>query len=175
MRTCSDLSKNIYLWNEINEDERSALQLHMNECSACKQMFDEVQALLQLTEKVAKQKGEVPHAARLTSMIMDRIHAQKPVVRFSIKQWWQHNFLRLASFSFSLVILLSFGIEYFKNNQPVEIIKPPALQMSILDSRSFRKKIISASINKERNEDCNPVFLTGPAYLQCLRKNLKPQ
>lgn len=167
---CADYTKKIYLWNELEQHEKAGVLSHLENCADCKKLFDETQALFQITNKVAQHQPEIPHAAQLTSKIMEGVYAtrKKPS---GIKIWWSQHGLRLTSLSFSLVLLFAFGIEYFNVGAPAQTRNQSTSGTVILNARMFKEKALQATTNNHK--ECNSEFLSGDSYLQCVRKNFK--
>ena len=173
--TCSDYEESIFLWREIGENKQNELLLHMESCGKCKQLFEEVQAMQRLTDAAALQQAVIPHAAKLTGQIMEKIQASKVQhsTRFQFGPWWALNLYRLASLAFALSIVIAFSIEYFSTNPVLEIKNQSSSKSVILQGRLFKEKLIKSNSDVSESKLCNAEFLSNEAYIQCVRKNLQ--
>jgi hypothetical protein len=106
---CDEYKKLIYLFSELDSKEKTRLQSHIQSCSACQLLFDEVQREGELLKKVYKVTS--PAAIDLTEKIMRAI-PERPARRRQVVDD-VFNFIagakvRYAMAAASVVLVVSF-------------------------------------------------------------------
>lgn len=144
---CNDFERDIHLYSELTEEERIRVDSHIQECSACKELFQLAIATQTLLKKVYT-KSELANHGRLTSTIMQAITAQQQ----QSASWISNLFLKYTMVAGSLALIIAFGVEQLS---PVGSVykRMPETNTVTLNSASFMKAALD---RKENPEAVNP-------------------
>src|SRR5689334_15147053 len=113
--SCKDFEQSIYVYNELSVDEKRPVDAHLQVCTSCAALFEELKETQLLLEQLANEEVVPPHAARLTTNIMSKILADK-INRVSIFSELVLGRARIALTGLSFVLLVSFAIEFLQDN-----------------------------------------------------------
>jgi hypothetical protein len=113
---CSDVEKLIYLFDELEERDRTEVQRHIASCLACGELYQRTRIEKDLLRQTLLTRPfELPNHARLTSNIMAAIH-QKGNERSSVFDLAFHFVfskpVRYGLLTLSLFLGLSFFLQY---------------------------------------------------------------
>lgn len=111
---CSDFEQKIYLYSELSETERTQLGAHVQECAACKELFEFVLSTQVLIEKASVTKPESVNHSRLTGNIMQAIADQQK----QSSPWLNSLFVRYAMVTASLILIVWFIQEQQRPTEP---------------------------------------------------------
>lgn len=172
---CSAYEQSIYLWGEISPEEKAALTRHMEACPTCAELFRQVQLMQDQVTEVSLNKTTAPHAANLTSRIMQAVHEQRNHSRVNLTRriFSPFQLIRYSFATLSLALLISFGLEYTyigiqhttqsTTSEEVVILSSAIIRYSAED-RKKRKSIFSA---------CKTPFTDQLAYQECIKQQLQ--
>ncbi len=172
---CSAYEQSIYLWEEISPEEKAELNRHMEICPACTALFQQVQLMqAQLTE-VSKNKTPAPHAAQLTSRIMQAVHEQQRSLRPTLltSLFTPFQLIRYAFATLSLVLLVSFGVEYIHTGAPQKTLTTTREEGVILSSAIIRSSAEDRKKRKSIFSACKTPFTDQLAYLECIKQQFQ--
>jgi anti-sigma factor RsiW len=152
---CKDFERNIYLYTELTEAERTQTDSHIRECVACKELFQCVSAVHALVTHASQVKPELVNHGRLTSNIMQAVARQQT----QPASWINRLFFKYTMVAVSLALVIAFGIE---QSTPVEMPgkRTPTAEMVPLPSVSLSK------IFRDRKEK---VPATKPSLYACAK------
>jgi len=111
---CKDFEQEIYLYSELSETERIRVDVHIQECADCKELFELVSSTRVLIEQAAITKPELTNHARLTSNIMQAIAVQQK----QSSSWLNSLFVRYAMVAASLILIVWFFQEQQSATEP---------------------------------------------------------
>jgi hypothetical protein len=171
---CTDFERDIYLFAELSQEERSRLEDHLAECASCKELFQSVYHAGQLVQSVASVKKEIPHAARLTHKILARVAQQKPQPSFRLDLSLRKGHLVRYAFSLaSFLLVFGFGLEFF--GRPEKMESEDSINTSIVVSSSrFREELAKYKQSHSAGSLATCASPLRPTeYLQCLKNRLK--
>jgi anti-sigma factor RsiW len=172
---CSAYEQSIYLWEEISPEEKAAVNKHMEICPNCAALLQQVQLMKSRVTEVSQNKTTPPHAAQLTSRIMQAVHEQQQRLHTTrlASLFSPFQLIRYAFATLSLVLLVSFGVEYIHTGAPQKtqtttleegVILSSAIIRSSAEDRKKRKSIFSA---------CKTPFTDQLAYLECIKQQFQ--
>ena len=172
---CSEYEQSIYLWKEISPEEKAALNRHMEVCPTCAALFQQVQLMQERVTEVSITKTNSPHSAHLTSRIMQAVHEQQrnSTVNLTARLFSPFQLIRYSFATLSLVLLVSFGLEYIHTGTPQKtqsttmeegVILSSAIIRSSAEDRKKRRSIFSA---------CKTPFTDQLAYLECIKQQFQ--
>jgi len=173
--TCSKFEQSIYLWEEISPEEKAAVSKHMEACTTCVALFQQVQFLQEQVAEVSAKKTISPNAARLTSRIMEAVHKQQQSSHTILitSLFSPFHLLRYAFATLSLVLVISFSLEYAHTSTQQKtqttsledgVILSSAIIRSSAEDRKKRKSIFSA---------CKTPFTDQLAYRECIKQQFQ--
>lgn len=169
---CSAYEQSIYLWEEISPEEKAELNRHMEICPACTALFQQVQLMqAQLTE-VSLNKTIAPHAAQLTSRIMQAVHEQQHA-NLATRLFSSFQLIRYAFATLSLVLLVSFGVEYIHTGAPQKTLTTTREEGVILSSAIIRSSAEDRKKRKSIFSTCKTPFTDQLAYLECIKQQFQ--
>ncbi len=140
---CQECEPLIYLYEELDGEERKRLDQHLEACPDCVSLL----ASVQQNHSIIKQAMDFPltpvDSARLTNNVMDRVFPARTAVSTTGEYIWSRVF-RYAFTMASLCILLVFYAEWQSNGTL------PANQFSEKNQASKEAALISPSIREMR-------------------------
>lgn len=142
--TCKDLEADIYLYSELSGAEQKRVDAHVQECKACRELFDSVTAVQALTTRVGNVKPEPANHSRLTSNIMQAVNQQQSH-RFS---WLNSVFVRYAMVATSLALIVLFGAEQMEQTGFTK--RMPVAGAVVLESASVSETFLK---RKDKSEN----------------------
>jgi hypothetical protein len=106
---CTEIEKDIYLYDELPTSERAIVDAHITQCDSCKELLAVLQIHQSVIQKVAQQKPQPENFSRLTSSIMRAIDEKETPRIFS--KLLDRIFLRYAFAAVSLSLMVVFFAE----------------------------------------------------------------
>lgn len=164
---CKDFERDIYLYPELSEAERIRVDSHIQECAACRELFQVVLSTQTLIAKASVIKPELTNHGRLTSNIMQAIQS-KPQNESGFVTLLQQSFVKYSFVAASLVLVIAFGVEQLS---PVESFskRMPETNTVTLNSASFMKAALERKEKPEaaktslyacaKSGDCNNTLI----------------
>lgn len=101
---CSEFEDRIYLYEELTASEKTLLDSHRNDCTACSQVADQFIQSQALIRKASAVKVDVKDSHQLTLRIMNSIVAESQVNVMDKLTFYLDTFF--VRFTFSTVSLL---------------------------------------------------------------------
>jgi len=160
--TCKDLEADIYLYSELSGIEQKRVDAHVQECKACRELFELVQATQVLTTHIGTVKPEPANTSRLTSNIMQAIAGKPAKANSGI----YNPFFKYAMMAASLALVVLFGAEQMP--QPGFTKRTPVARAVVLESASISETFLNRK-DKSRNRpsvyacaksgECDNVFI----------------
>lgn len=136
---CQECEKSIWMYSELSLVERSYIDGHIESCSDCRKLKEEIQTVSQILKHATPLVPELKNAAALTNRIMDALPSRNSTwsERFSdvLDNAWLQNSLRLAS----MVLIVLFVWESKPDSNRLTRIFPRG-ETVILNSMAFIKK-----------------------------------
>lgn len=172
---CSAYEQSIYLWEEISPEEKDAVNKHMEICPDCAALFQQVQVMQQQVTKVSAKRTISPNAAQLTSRIMQGVHEkqQRSHTTRLTSVLSPFQLVRYACATLSLVLLISFGLEYVQTGA-IQKTQTTALEEGIILSSAIIRS--SAADRKKRKSifsACKTPFTNQLAYKECIKQQFQ--
>jgi len=173
--SCKHFEMNIYVYDELSVEERNRLDIHLQTCSTCQALFQEVNQARQLIRLVAEEKAVPLNSAKLTGNIMSKI--TEPVKR----TWaaWVSELLMSRSSKYSLsivssVLLIAFSIQSFNYSMPIKkSYVMPLANAVILNTKLFREHFYHSKEKHALFADCRSPFQSAKYYQDCIKNKLK--
>jgi hypothetical protein len=143
--TCTEIQKQIYLFNELKADQQQMVMVHISACPACKHTFDEAANGRQLIEKIAREPQQLDDALKFTNQVMGAVHfaRRSPEHKSFIDALMDFLSLRLMKYSMgalSIIFIGLFLLELTGNPEPIhQIQQMPATSADVteLNTTSF--------------------------------------
>lgn len=171
--SCKDFEQSIYVYSELSTDEKKMIDAHLQTCSSCTSMFEELKQSQLLIEGLINENIVPKNAARLTSSIMSKISTDK-VDRSSIFTGLLLGHVRIALSGLSIVLLLSFAVEFLQGPEQLNAAQSLVVDNSVvLNSKIFRENFSQGKVKHSLFADCGSPLKMGQSYLDCLRSKLK--
>lgn len=172
---CSTYEQSIYLWEEISPEEKAALTRHMEACPACTELFQQVQLMQAQITEVSQNKTTPPHAAQLTSRIMQAVHESQSNSRSTLtaRLFSPFQLIRYACATLSLILLISFGLEYVQTGA-IQKTQTTTLEEGVILSSAIIR--LSAADRKKRKSifsACKTPFTNQLAYKECIKQQFQ--
>jgi hypothetical protein len=145
---CKEIEKGIYLYDELTESEKIIVAEHVQQCGACKKLFEAVQLHQSAIHSLARHKPQPENYSRLTSNIMQAIDVQASQNVFT--EFFEGLFVRYAFVAVSLALVLFFFVE-----QQVEI--PPQQVARTDQSATVVLKTSGALQNLRNRKETKPL------------------
>jgi hypothetical protein len=164
---CKDFEQDIYLYTELSEAERIRVDSHIQECAACRELFQVVLSTQTLVGEASIIKPELANHGRLTSNIMQAIQS-KPQNESGFVTLLQQSFVKYSFVAVSLVLIIAFGAEQLS---PVESFSKriPETNTVTLNSAAFMKATLGRRERPEaaktslyacaKSGDCDNTFI----------------
>jgi len=172
---CNDFERNIYLYAELSDEEKSTLTQHLASCATCHELFEAVKQTGALVQGLADRKRVIRNTAQLTHKIMSGVTRQEK--KNFLWPWRalpaKHDFIRYAFALASFFLALGFGFEFFGNTTQNRKDAPEAASI-VLNSSRFREQL-SRFREKRRTSalsSCASPLRPG-GYLECLKNKMK--
>lgn len=141
---CKDFEQDIYLYSELSEAERVKVDAHIQECTACKELFQLVASANAIVAKASLVTPEVANHGRLTSNIMQALQIQQ---KNSSALSFKSLFVKYAMVAASLILVTLFVVEQQSGTIPK---KTTSLTETVtLNSASLTKAFLD---RKEKGE-----------------------
>lgn len=130
---CKEAEPLIYLYSELDVDEKRFLDAHVATCQQCALISTRLGLFGELLNKARTNVPAPRHAAQLTSRIMQQVHSGSNAGKSP--GWMGYGYwLRAAGMVTSLIVVITFGMEFsagkYVINQKQLEVKVPALQVS---------------------------------------------
>lgn len=172
---CSTYEQSIYLWEEISPEEKAALTRHMEACPACTELFQQVQLMRGQVTEVSLNKIPAPHAANLTSRIMQAVHEQQrnSSVNLTTRLFSPFQLIRYSLAALSLALLVSFGVEYIHAVAPQKTQTTTLEEGVILSSAIIRTSVGDRKKRKSIFNSCKTPFTDQLAYQECIKQKFQ--
>lgn len=160
----------IYLKRELADQELLSLQQHLETCPSCALLASEVLDFQERVNSVADQEVKPSNAAQLTSAIMSAVQVSKAgdISQNKVTIWVHNNLLRYSLATVSLILLISFGLEFQYSTTPVSTRYQQTNAVVILDSDIIQYKPLNKQ-GKTGFAVCKSTFISKLAYLECLK------
>jgi len=171
--SCNDFEQNIYLYAELSADERIVVDAHLQTCVSCATLFKATKDAQLLIKQMASVEIVPPNAARLTSGIMSKIAMERSVQNsvFSVPFLFR---ARIALTAVSIVLLVSFGVEFLRESTQLRSLQNFAVNNStVLNSKIFRDNFSQGKVKHRLFADCGNPLSAGQRYLECVKSKLK--
>lgn len=172
---CSAYEQSIYLWEEISSAEKEIVSKHMETCPTCAELFQQVQLMQQRVSEVSKNKTKAPHAAQLTSRIMQAVHEQQQrshTTRLT-SVFSPFQLVRYACATLSLVLAISFGLEYTHTGTQQKTQITTLEEGVILNSAIIRSSAADRKKRKSIFSTCKTPFTNQLAYKECIKQQFQ--
>ncbi len=182
---CKECEEAIYTYRELSDSEKQRMEVHLQSCSACRKLFEEVMRVNSLVLKASRVAQAHSNPEWLTNKIMSGVISKpQPAKRgFSfLPGFFDVAATRYALAGVSICLLLLFFIETGNPlNEPNPVKSPIAnlpagkagLQGVIVRSQDLQKNL---NARKERKRsvlaDCTS-RLKRKIDLACLREKVK--
>ncbi|HRJ29130.1 MAG TPA: hypothetical protein PLV21_10040 [Cyclobacteriaceae bacterium] len=172
---CSEYEQSIYLWEEISPEEKAALTRHMEACSTCAELFQQIQLMKQRVIEASANKTTAPHAAQLTSRIMQAVHKQQSnsPANLTAQIFSPFQLIRYAFATLSFILVISFGMEYARTGAPQKPQPATLEEAVILSSTIIRSSAADRKKRKSIFSQCKTPFTDQLAYLECIKQQLQ--
>lgn len=135
---CQECEKSIWMYSELSLVERSHIDGHLQSCSDCRKMKEEIQKVSQILKQAIPIIQEPKNAAALTNQIMEALPLKNPWKNGFLDIWdnvWLQNSLRFASMT---LIVLFIWENFPDSNQLTKHI--PRGKTVAFNSIAFTKK-----------------------------------
>jgi hypothetical protein len=170
---CSEVEPMIYLFDELAPIEQTRVQEHLQGCSSCTALFSEIQKVHQDVKRVAGERARTPNAAHLTSRIMAAVSTQQMANdRSPFRLFALDAVLRYSLTALSLMLIITFGIEYIStdshNSNPAVTLQNAV----ILDSRMIHSREILER-PKSILAACKTPFTDQITYIECIKEQIR--
>lgn len=146
------------LYSELSSLEKESLHSHLQSCSSCQLFFNEVVELQGIISRLSDQKAVPRNAAKLTHMIMDKVHSKNQhqhSLLDLLSKFAESSLLRNAFSIASLVIVIAMGIELFSASWKSENRSTAVSQGTIiLNSSAFRQHFLQRKERKTIFSEC---------------------
>ncbi len=137
--SCPDYEKDIWLFDELSLEGQQQLHTHLNSCTACQKLFEEIQSTKGVIQRAKELKPQLQHAAAFTNRVMDRLPAEREstsiIWQRVLESSWFQNAMRLAS----LVLIVFFIWEQRPTSYQITKLMPRQNDV-FLNSIAFIKK-----------------------------------
>lgn len=171
--SCKDFEQNIYVYHELSTDEKKLVDTHLQTCSSCAALFEELKQTQLLIEQMANEAIVPKNAARLTSGIMSKISTEK-INRVSIFSDLLLGRARIALTCLSVVLLVAFAVEFLQDTAQLKATQSLVVDNSVvLNSKIFRDNFSQGKVKHSLFADCGSPLKIGQSYLDCMRSKLK--
>jgi hypothetical protein len=170
---CSECEKLLYLFQELNDSERRALEEHLSECDACTKLLARIQGEQAGVKAVLKPvpekfENENPFlTAKIIAAIQNK-HARTESMIERFLPFMRFNVLRYSMAIISFILLVLFVAEVQPRQQVAIAIayykRTPITKTVQLNSVSFREKFRN-SIKTNR-----PELAASFSFSECLKK-----
>jgi predicted anti-sigma-YlaC factor YlaD len=168
---CKDFEQDIYLYSELSEEERIMVTAHMQECAACKELFQVVLSTQTLIAKASVIKPELANHGRLTSSIMQAL--QKKEINFSLS-FLNSFFLKYSMVTISVALIVTFAVEQYSSAEVLPMAQTSQSGTVLLNSVSIAKNLQD---RKEKNQlhstslyACLKSESCGKTFIESFRK-----
>jgi predicted anti-sigma-YlaC factor YlaD len=172
---CNAYEQSIYLWEEISPEEKVTVNRHMETCPDCAALFQQVQVMQQQVTKVSAKRTISPNAAQLTSRIMQAVHEQQQrshTTRLT-SVFSPFQLVRYACATLSLVLLISFGLEYVQTGAIQKTQTTTLEEGIILSSAIIRSSAADRKKRKSIFSACKTPFTDQLAYKECIKQQFQ--
>jgi anti-sigma factor RsiW len=172
---CSAYEQSIYLWEEISPEEKVAVNRHIETCPDCAALLQQVHIMQGLVNEVSAKKIISPNAAQLTSRIMQAVHEQQRISHSTLtaRLFSTFQLARYALATLSLVLLISFGMEYIHTGAPQKTQTTTLEEGVILSSAIIRSSAEDRKKRKSIFNTCKTPFTDQLAYLECIKQQFQ--
>ena len=167
---CKDFETNIYLYSELNPLEKNQLDEHLQSCTTCSALFEEVKQAQHFVREIAEDKILPANAARLTSNIMSNVLSNKQREVSLIDLFFSRA--RFVMTVLSIGLLIGFAVEFLDVSPPVEN-KSMAGASIILVGKEFRANFWSGKVKSPLFAACQSPFRSGQYYWDCVKSKMK--
>jgi anti-sigma factor RsiW len=162
---CRKAEEHIYLYNELSADERDIVNKHMENCAACRQVFERARTVEILSSRLADVPGLSDESA-MTQRIMRAVNERKQEKQSLFTSLFSSNMitpLRYGMTALSLFLIVHFVDEYSTGAiAPVKVYPVRGAQVE-LNTASFHDALVTARDKKN---------VTGLFY-ECISKCLQ--
>ena len=146
MNNCNDIREQLFLYKDLSDDMKREIDGHLNNCTDCKVLYQEMEAFHSTIKTVAAHTPEVPNPVWLTNAVLSQIEAgwpQKVIVqqkRYS--PGWFMSLFRYPMAAMSVILIGLFYLQYSdgpfrgREQNPVVAEKGP-----VLNTKNFETAI----------------------------------
>jgi hypothetical protein len=106
---CKEIEKDIYLYDELTDTEKRSVDSHLQQCEACKKLFEIAQSHQAVIQKLSGYKPQPENYSKITSSIMQAIDV--PLNQNILTKFFEGLFVRYTFLTASLVLIIFFLIE----------------------------------------------------------------
>lgn len=169
---CPEFKHDIFLYAELNSEEKTVVDRHLEECAACRELFQAVQGVQTLVKRVAAVQPEPRHAAGLTRKIMDRVRveSQAGLVTDVLRAWVSGAPLRSALAVVSLVLVMAFGAELLSDTKRLE--GRAEMQGSVINAALLKKSFVKRQERRPAYANCLSPVRGSANWKECIKSNL---
>ncbi|MBX2970902.1 MAG: hypothetical protein KF803_16160 [Cyclobacteriaceae bacterium] len=173
--TCTMYEQSIYLWEEISPEEKAAVSKHVEACPNCAELFQQIQVMQERVTEVSAKKTIAPNAAQLTSRIMQAVHEQQRSshVNLATRLFSPFQLIRYACATLSLVLVISFGLEYTHTGTQQKTQITTLEEGVILSSAIIRSSAADRKKRKSIFSACKAPFTDQLAYRECIKQQFQ--
>ncbi len=135
---CQECEKSIWMYSELSLVERSYIDGHLESCSDCRKLKEEIKTVSQILKQATPIIPEPKNAAALTNRIMEALPVKNPWKNWVLDVWdnmWLQNSLRFAS----MVLIVFFVWESKPDSNQMKRLFPTG-ETVILNSVAFIRK-----------------------------------
>jgi hypothetical protein len=129
---CKEAEQLIYLYSELDVDEKHLLDAHIASCQHCGLIATTLGLFGEMLNKARTYEPPPSNAARLTSRIMEQVHAGSYTSGKNLGLMLPTYWFRVAVTITSLILVITFGIESsvdtYKVSQQQWEVNAPAIQ-----------------------------------------------
>ena len=164
---CEEAEMNVYLYPELSETERAALNLHLQSCEACSLLFQSLEVHNLKIKQVAAAPENPPHAALLTHKIMEGIQGPEKSHGSWIENLLAHKSLKYSFACASTVLIVMFCLQaYLPDTQPGQHMN--SNQTIIINSSALRMQFSKQKEMQKTQARCLSPFRSATVTRECL-------
>jgi anti-sigma factor RsiW len=170
---CKDFEQSIYLYDELSASERRSVDAHLQTCASCAAVFEEVKGARLLINQMADAEIVPRNAAQLTSGIMSKIAAERSDRNSTFFAPFFFR-ARIALTVLSVVLLISFGVEFLRESTQLRSLQNFAASNSaVLNSKIFRDNFSQGKVKRSLFADCGSPLKMEQHFFDCVKSKLK--
>lgn len=136
---CNECEEKIFTYEELSNDERAGVNIHLQECIDCRRLMDQVKEFNHIVLAAHLSVPQPKNASALTQRIMDSLPRRGITFWEHVKEkfnkaWLQYS-LRIAA----MILVVFFVFETIQN--PIQLTKVLVQRSKVeLDSRAFVRR-----------------------------------